>query len=134
MLSHEFDIFKYACANVSHVSFLEAQKLVIFANCEQIDVFETVLGNIKRWMHFTVDDTAFEVELTQLVLHVEEQVAHEQDVDLLDVLHLDGIDAVDLRDHALRVLLQVLKVLGQGVTEYSLLTLVHRLDQEALVE
>ena len=68
------------------------------------------------------------------MLHVEEQVAHEQDVDLLDVLHLDGIDAVDLRDHALRVLLQVLKVLGQGVTEYSLLTLVHRLDQEALVK
>ena len=63
-----------------------------------------------------------------------EKVAHQEDVHLLDVFHLDGVDAVNLCDQTLWVVLEVVQVERKGVLEDALLMCVHRLDYEPFVE
>ena len=99
-------------ADKTHVIPLEAQELVFLRNCLQIYVLQTVFFHFKRLMHFTIDDTAFEVELAQFFLDFEEEVVHEQDVHFLDVLHLHCVDPVDLGDETLWIAPQMVQVLG----------------------
>jgi len=54
-------------------------------------------------VNFTVNDAAFEVEFTELLAHIEEEIAHEENVHLLDVFHLNSVNTVDLGDQTLRV-------------------------------
>ena len=72
MLSHEGDIVKDLLANGSHVLLLEPQKLLVFRNLEQVDVFEAVFLDFEGHVNLAIDDTAFQVKLIDLVLHVEE--------------------------------------------------------------
>ena len=85
-------------------------------------------------MYFAINNAAFEIELTDLLFDLEEKVAHQQDVYLFNILHLNSVDAVDLRDEALRVFPEVVKVRWQSILHYFLLTSVHCFDQEPLIE
>lgn len=126
--SHELNVFEDPLTNYAHVSPLEAQEFQFFADRLEVDVLQAILGNFERWMHLTIDDTALQVELTQLVLHVQEEVVHEEDVNLANILHLNSIDAIDLCDHALWELLQMLEVLWKSLTQNLQLARIHRLD------
>lgn len=62
-----------------------------------------------------------------------ESVAHEDEVHLLIVLHLDRVDAVDARQERVGVLLQVLVHLGQNLFDQDALLITHSLHNEASV-
>ena len=85
-------------------------------------------------MYFAINNATFEIKLTDLLFDLEEKVSHQQDVYLFDILHLNSVDAVDLRDEALRVFPEVVQVGWQSIFHYFLLTSVHGLDQEPLIE
>jgi len=59
---------------------------------------------------------------------MQEKVVHQKNVHFADVLHFDGVYAVDLSNHALLVFFQVHEVLGQAFEQHLLLTVVHSLD------
>ena len=85
-------------------------------------------------MDLAVNDTTLEIELAELLLDLDEEVVHEEDVHFLNVFHLDGVDAVDFGDETLRVAPQVVQVPRQRLLEHGLLARVHCLDQESPVE
>ena len=107
MRGHELDILQDPLTDRPHVHSLEAEEFELLTDGLQVDVFEAVLGHFKRWVDLAVDDASFEVKLAQLVLNMEEQVVHEQDMNFTNVLHLNCVDAIDLCNHARRVVLQM---------------------------
>lgn len=72
MIGHKPDIFEDLLANGSHVIFAESQELVIFRDFLKVDVFEAILLHYEGLVHFSVDDAALEVKLTDLVFDTEE--------------------------------------------------------------
>ena len=107
MLGHESNILQDLLTNIAHIVATEAQEFIILRDCLQIDILKTVF-HCEWLVNLAIDYAAFEIKLTELLLDLEEEVAHEQDVHFLNVLHLDGVDTVDLGDETLRVALQVI--------------------------
>ena len=84
-------------------------------------------------MHLPVDDAAFEVKLALPCLHMLEEVAHEEDMDLCLILHMHSEDAIDSGNQTVLVLDEVGEIAWQALQHDLLLTPVHGLDDEALV-
>ena len=103
MFSHEADILEDLLTNASHVSLAESQELVILTNCLQIDIFETVF-HCEGHMDLAIDYATFQIKFAYLLFDLHEKISHEQDVDFLDIFHLDGVDTIDLSDETLWIL------------------------------
>lgn len=74
---------------------MEAQELVILLDFEKVDILQTFLH--REWLqNFAIYGTAFKVEFADFFFDVKEEVAHQEDVYLLDVFHFYGVDAVNL--------------------------------------
>lgn len=133
VLSHEGNVLQDLLAYHSHVVSLEAEELVILRDRLQIDILKAVLHG--EWhVNLAIDDTSFKVELTMLILHLEEEVIHHENVHLLNIFHLDRVDTIDFGNKTLWVVFQMIQVAWQGLFQHSLLTCVHRLNQESLIE
>ena len=133
MLGHEAYILQNLLTYFAHISFPEAQKLVVLADLLKVQILKTVLHS-ERHVYFAINNATFEIKLTDLLFDLQEKVSHQQDVYLFDILHLNSVDAVDLRDEALRVFPEVVQVRWQSILHYFLLASVHCFDQEPLIE
>ena len=106
VIGHEGDIVQDLLADAAHIVTLEQQELIVLAVLLQVHIFQAVLHR-ERLVHLTINDAALEVELAELVLHLQEQVVHQQDVHFSDVLHLHRVDAVNLCNQTFRILSQM---------------------------
>ena len=109
MCSHKAYILQDLLTNITHVFLPEAQKLVIFADFLQVQILQTVLHS-ERHVDFAINNATFEIKLTDLLFDFQEEVAHEQDVNLFNVFHLHCVDTVDFSYEALGVFSKVIQV------------------------